>query len=188
MVCAGRWETPLGLVPVDSALAQCILKNSPYLKSDTLAHAREHSLEVQLPLLQHFFTEFQIVPIAVASNETNILKEIGGQIAHAVKESKCEQECLLVASTDMTHYEPQAAVQKKDREAILAILELDEDKLVERIQHLDISMCGWAATVVVLVCAKLLGARKAKLIQYQTSGDVTGDYESVVGYAGVTIT
>lgn len=184
----GRWETPLGEVKIDSALARQILKNSKYLEDDILAHMHEHSLEVELPFLQYFKNDFTIVPIAVLSEDTAILKEIGRDIAAGIsKESKLKDSTLLIASSDMTHYEPQAAAQKKDQAAIEAILELDEDKLMEKIRKLNISMCGYAPVILMLSAAKSLGARQAKLIKYQTSGDVTGDMSAVVGYAGIII-
>lgn len=183
----GIWETPLGEVKIDSGLAQEILKRSKYLKDDILAHAHEHSLEVELPLLQYFKTDFEIVPIAFLSDNVVALKEIGKEIASVIKESHLEESTLIVASSDMTHYEPQAQAQAKDSEAIKAILELDEDKLMEEIMRLNISMCGYAPVIAMLSAVKALGAKTAKLIKYQTSGEVTGDKSSVVGYAGIVI-
>lgn len=183
----GTWQTPLGEVRIDSNLAGKILKNSKYLQDDTLAHTHEHSLEVELPILQYFKTDFEIVPIVVLSQESAALKEIGKEIADTIKESGLKDSVLIVASSDMTHYEPQAQAQKKDQEAIKAILELNEDKLMDRIQSMGISMCGYAPVVVMLSAAKLLGAKNARLIKYQTSGEVTGDLTSVVGYAGIVV-
>lgn len=183
----GVWQTPLGEVRIDSQLAKQILKGCELLKDDTLAHAYEHSLEVELPLLQYFKTDFQIVPIAFMSDDTAALKKIGKDMALSIKEAGLEKEVFIVASSDMTHYEPQDAAQRKDTEAIGAILELNEDKLVEKIRKLNISMCGYAPVVAMLSAVKALGAKQAKLIAYQTSGDITGDYDSVVGYAGMLI-
>lgn len=183
----GYWETPLGQVKIDSELAQNILKGSKFLKEDALAHLDEHSLEVELPFLQYFRDNFQIVPIAFMSADCKALKEIGAAIAEAIKKMGIEDKTLVIASSDMTHYEPQAQAEKKDKEAINAILELNEDLLIEKVKQLDISMCGWAPVAAMLAAAKKLGAREAKLIKYQTSGDITGDKESVVGYAGITI-
>lgn len=183
----GIWQTPLGEVEIDNILAKQILNQSKYLEDDPAAHIYEHSLEVELPFLQYFKTHFEIVPIIVLSDEIDILKEIGRDIARVVKESNIKDKTLIVASSDMTHYESQAQAVKKDKEALEAILQLDENKLMQRIQGLDISMCGYAPVVVMLAAAKLLGAQKADLIKYQTSGDVIGDKSSVVGYAGVVI-
>lgn len=183
----GVWQTPLGEVNIDSYLAKQILKHSKYLREDSLAHAYEHSLEVELPILQYFKTDFEIVPIIFLSGDIGILKEIGSDIASGIKESDIKNSILIVASSDMTHYESQTQAQKKDQEAIKAILELNEEKLMERIKQLNISMCGYAPVIAMLSCVKLLGAKTARLVKYQTSGDITGDITSVVGYAGIVI-
>ena len=181
----GVWQTPLGEIEIDSNLAKKILQNSKYLEEDASAHAYEHSLEVELPFLQYFKTDFKIVPIILLSDEIKALKQIGEEIASVLKDSKGSS--MIVASSDMTHYEPQATAQNKDTEAIGAILELNEDKLIEKIRRLNISMCGYAPVIVMLKAAKILGAKGASLIKYQTSGDVTGDRSSVVGYAGIIV-
>jgi len=187
LVSEGIWQTPLGEVQIDTALAREILKHSRYLEDDSAAHMYEHSLEVELPILQYFKPDFKFVPVIILSGEINILKEIGRGIAAAIKESNLEDSVLIVASSDMTHYEPQTQAAKKDRQAIQAILELNEDKLSEEILRYNISMCGYAPVAVMLAAAKSLGAKNARLVKYQTSGDVTGDLESVVGYAGIII-
>ncbi len=183
----GVWQTPLGEVAIDAELAKKLLDDSRYLESDTLAHRDEHSLEVELPILQYFKSSFQIVPIAFLSSDYGVLKDIGSQIGNAVKDSGTKDAIMMVASSDMTHYEPYEEAQAKDRQAIEAILELDEDNLMNRIARLDISMCGYAPVAVMLKAAKVLGAKNAKLIRYETSGDITGDKDSVVGYAGIII-
>jgi AmmeMemoRadiSam system protein B len=183
----GVWQTPLGEIKIDSDLADALVKNSKHLESDSLAHAFEHSLEVELPIFQYFKSDFKIVPITILSDDLEILKQTGQEIAGVIKESKIKDSCLIVASSDMTHYEPQAEAAAKDKQAIDAILALNEDKLMEKIMRFGISMCGYAAVIVMLKTAKTLGAKSASLIKYQTSGDVTGDLDSVVGYAGITI-
>ncbi len=183
----GSWQTPLGEVAIDSALAQKILKNSRFLEDNPVAHTNEHSLEVELPFLQYFKPDFQIIPIAFLSDEIESLKEIGREIARTIQENNLADKVLLLASSDMTHYEPQNTAKNKDKEAIQAILELNEEKLIEKIYRLRISMCGWAPVIVMLTAAKKLGAKAAALVKYQTSGDVTGDNSSVVGYAGIII-
>lgn len=180
----GLWQTPLGENEIDSELAKEMLKKSKYLREDMSAHVYEHSLEVELPFLQYFKPDFEIVPITFLSDNIKALKEIGEEIAGVLKD---KPKALIVASSDMTHYESQIDAQRKDNEAIQAILELDEDKLIERVQRFNITMCGFAPVVVMLKAAKLLGAKKASLVKYQTSGDVTGDKESVVGYAGILL-
>lgn len=181
----GVWQTPLGETMIDSNLAKKILQNSKYLEDDVAAHTYEHSLEVELPFLQYFKTDFKIVPITLLSDEIKSLKEIGKEIADVLKDSK--DPAMIIASSDMTHYEPQGMAQNKDKEAIEAILELNEDKLMEKIRKFNISMCGYAPVIVMLTIAKMLGAKAASLIKYQTSGDVTGERDSVVGYAGIII-
>jgi len=183
----GLWQTPLGEVGIDSSLAQGILTNCKYLKADNEAHLYEHSLEVELPFLQYFRPDFEIVPIIFLSDDLHALQEIGKEIGAAVKEHNLEDSVMIIASSDMTHYEPQEQAQKKDKEALQAILELNEVRLMERIQNLDISMCGYAPAITMLSAAKMLGAKNARLIKYQTSGDITGDKSSVVGYAGIII-
>ncbi|MDP3731532.1 MAG: AmmeMemoRadiSam system protein B [Candidatus Omnitrophota bacterium] len=183
----GTWQTPLGEIRIDSNLAGEILNRSKYMEPDNEAHRYEHSLEVELPFLQYFKTDFEIVPIVFLSDEFEILKEIGEEIANTVKERNIKDSTMIVASSDMTHYESQDQAQKKDKEAIQAILELNETKLMDRIRRLNISMCGYAPVITMISAAKLLGAKAAKLIKYQTSGDVTGDKSSVVGYAGIIV-
>jgi len=181
----GVWKTPLGEVDIDSELAKQILATSSYLEEDHLAHQYEHSLEVQLPFLQYFKPDIRIVPITFSYGSGAAYKEIGKTIARAIKE--LNREVVLIASSDMTHYEPQESAQSKDNQAIEAIVNLDEDELLKRVEELNISMCGYAPAVSLISAAKELGAKRAELVRYQTSGDTTGDYSSVVGYAGIII-
>ena len=182
----GKWRTPLGEVEIDSELGKRILDGSSHLQEDALAHQYEHSIEVQLPFLQYFKPDVRIVPIVLAHATPEIYKTIGKEIAQAVKESK--REVVLMASSDMTHYEPQELAKQKDNEAIKAMLDLDEDGLLKRVEEMNISMCGYAPVVALIAAAKELGAKSAELVKYQTSGDTTGDYSSVVGYAGIIVT
>jgi len=181
----GTWKTPLGQVAIDVELGKQILSGSRYLQEDAIAHQYEYSIEVQIPFLQYFKPDVRIVPIVLAYASGDIYKEIGKEIAKAIKVSK--RDVVLMASSDMTHYEPQELAEKKDNEAIKAMLALDEDGLLKRVEELNISMCGYAPVVAVIAAAKELGAKSAELVKYQTSGDTTGDYSSVVGYAGVII-
>jgi len=183
----GTWQTPLGEVEIDSSLALKILKKSKYLESDHLAHKYEHSLEVELPFLQYFKPDLKIVPIALSGERLEVLKDIGSAVASAITESGLKDTTVIIASSDMTHYEPQAQAENKDRVAIDAILSLDEARLIQAIRLKDISMCGYAPVAAMIVAAKALGATRGELIKYQTSGDITGDKDSVVGYAGIII-
>jgi len=182
----GVWEMPLGEVEIDSELAKKLLAISDYLEEDNIAHLYEHSIEVQIPFLQYFKPDIKIVPIVLAYSTDATYKEIGKEIARAVKELK--KEVVIIASSDMTHYEPQESAQLKDNKAIEAMLELNEDELLKRVDELNISMCGYAPVVSLISAARELGAVRAELVRYQTSGDTTGDYSSVVGYAGLIIT
>ena len=181
----GAWKTPLGEVNIDSRLAKQILEASQNLEEDQVAHLHEHSIEVQIPFLQYLKKDFKIVPIVLSHAPRAAYKEIGKAIAKAIKESK--SEAVILASSDMTHYEPQESAKRKDTQAINAILELNEDELLNRIERLNITMCGYAPVAVLISAAKELGAKRTELVKYQTSGDITGDYSGVVGYAGVIL-
>lgn len=181
----GTWRTPLGDVEVDSGLARMVLAESKHLEDDDAAHLFEHSIEVQLPFLQYFLPEVRIVPIVLSHAKLGVYREIGGAVARAVKEYG--NQVMLLASSDMTHYEPHESAKTKDEKAIEAILKLDEEELVRLVAELDISMCGYAPVACLIAACKELGAKSAALVKYQTSGDTSGDYRSVVGYAGIIV-
>lgn len=183
----GAWQTPLGNVEIDSWLAGLFLEKSRYLEADSLAHLDEHSLEVELPMLQYFRNDFKIVPIAIKTDDLSKLNNVGQELASVIIENNLRSSVMFVASSDLTHYQPQESAQIKDRLAIEAILGLDEQMLKAVVEESEISMCGFAPIVILIKVAKLLGAKKGQLIKYQTSGDVSGDKSSVVGYAGITI-
>ncbi|MCL0102870.1 AmmeMemoRadiSam system protein B [Dehalococcoidia bacterium] len=189
----GVWKTPLGEVKVDSSLGRQILHRSDYLRQDTAAHLDEHSIEVQLPFLQYFKKDVRIVPILLSPAGGTIYQEIGRSIARAIKDSASgghplkPPEVVIVASSDMTHYEPHESARRKDTQAIEAIVDLNEDELLRRVEELNVTMCGYAPVVSLICAAKALGAQEAELVRYQTSGDTSGDYRSVVGYAGIII-
>jgi AmmeMemoRadiSam system protein B/AmmeMemoRadiSam system protein A len=181
----GTWKTPLGDVEIDSELGSKLLSLSRHLEEDYAAHQYEHSIEVQLPFLQYFKPDIKIVPIVLGYAEGTTYEEIGREIARAVKE--LNKEVVIIASSDMSHYEPQDSAVRKDHLAIEAIVNLDGGELLKRVHELDISMCGYAPTVSLITAAKELGATGAELVRYQTSGDVTGEYSAVVGYAGIVL-
>lgn len=187
LMSEGIWHMPFGNVEIDSLPAKELLKNSRLLKENMQAHINEHSLEVELPFFQYFKPGIKIVPVVLSSGNIEDLKKIGDELAATIINSGVKEKFLIIASSDMTHYEPLPDAQKKDKEAIDAILELDENKLMQRVRKLDITMCGYAPTVVMLKAAKALGAKNAELVKYQTSADATGDSDSVVGYAGIII-
>jgi len=184
---AWSWRTPLGEINVDDKLRKTILAHSSIIEADDAAHMAEHSIEVQLPILQAMQKDFTFIPIVVASEDLQAYRTAGKDIAGAVKELGIEKKVVIIASSDMTHYESDESVRIKDKAAINAILELDEETLIKRVRQMNISMCGYGPTAVMLSAAKILGAKKAKLVKYQTSGDSSGDYSSVVGYAGITV-
>jgi hypothetical protein len=182
----GIWKTPLGEVEIDSGLARQIAATCDYLEDDPLAHEYEHSIEVQIPFLQYVKPDVRIVPIVLGQGSVETYKEIGRAIATAVKE--LSREVVLMASSDMTHYESLESAVQKDAQAMEAMMALDEDKLVEKVRQLNISMCGYAPATSLMAAAKELGAKRVEVVRYRTSGDAMHDYSSVVGYAGLVIT
>jgi len=182
----GVWETPLGNVQIESRLAELIMKHTPLITQDEKAHLSEHSLEVQLPFIQYFKEDIQIVPVCISPYISfEELEELGKALSIGIKEFN--EEVMIVASTDMSHYVHQEVAKKKDFLAIEKILQLDAKGLHDVVKREDISMCGFQPTTSAIVASKELGAEKATLIKYQTSGDTTGNYEEVVGYAGIRI-
>lgn len=181
----GTWETPISKVGIATEVVERFLSSSAYLQEDPLAHQVEHSLEVQIPFLQiHFKNPFKIIPISISYGNLRDFQNLGRELAAKIEDST---QFLIIASTDFTHYEPQGEAERKDGEAIKAILSLDEEGLFNKVQQLNISMCGYAPTIVMLTLVKALGAKEAELVKYMTSGDITGDYNQVVGYAGIII-
>ena len=181
----GSWISPLGETAIDEALGKRLLKHSNLLEEDIEAHAHEHSLEVQLPFLQYLRPDVRIVPICIGGRNQAQFIELGEEIAACTKEMVAD--ILIVASSDMSHYEPHETAKRKDSLAIDAILELDEKKMLSRLVEHGISMCGYGPTASMITAAKKLGAKKAELVRYQTSGDTSGDYSQVVGYAGIVV-
>ncbi len=182
----GVWETPFGDVPIDTALAQLILDQSDKIREDEKSHAQEHSLEVQIPFIQYFSEHCSIVPITIAYPASyKDLVELGKAVSQSIRDY--DHDVLIVASTDMSHYVSQEEAQEKDFLAIDKILNLDAEGLYEIVRKENISMCGYQPTIAAIVASKDLKAKKAELIKYQTSGDVSGDYHKVVGYAGIRI-
>lgn len=185
IMCSGTWRMPGGDVEVNSTLAESIKGNSRYLRDDHLAHFREHSLEVQIPFLHHFRKEIRIVPIAMMSSDYDICIDIGRAIAKTIKDFK--EPVLIVASSDMTHYESDASARVKDKKAIDRVLAMDPEGLLKTVRTTRITMCGVIPATIMLIACKELGATKAELVEYATSGEVSGDYDQVVGYAGMII-
>ena len=182
----GSWRTPLGEVPLDAGLAESLLRFSSLVRVEESAHEEEHSLEVQLPFLQFLKSEFSIVPLCVSpAADYGALEELGKALAAAVRGS--DRDILIVASTDMSHYVSQETAKKKDALAIERIVALDARGLYEVVHEKDISMCGFQPTTAAVLAAKELGAVRADLVRYMTSGEASGDFDQVVGYAGLRI-
>jgi AmmeMemoRadiSam system protein B len=182
---SGAWMTPLGKVVIDSRLAQNILRICPGMTADEGAHRFEHSLEVQVPFIQTLASEAAIVPICLGHVPLPDLLAMGEALGNVLSEQG--RGVLMVASSDMTHYEPGPVAREKDQRALDRILALDPSGLFRTVREENISMCGVIPVVVMLAAAKQLGATRATLVHYGNSGDVTGDQSQVVGYAGVIV-
>lgn len=181
----GWWRTPLGDAAIDKPLAEALMARTSILKQDDAAHAREHSLEVQLPFLQELLGDFTFVPICLGAPRYAMCEEIGNAIADLIR---AEREPVgILASSDLNHYEDQETTLEKDRIAIEAMLKLDPKELWSVIDEFDVSMCGYIPTTTMLIAARKLGATRADLIKHATSGDINHDYSHVVGYAGILV-
>ncbi len=181
----GVWRTPLGNVEIDTQTAEQITRRSEIVDVDDAAHRFEHSIEVQLPFLQYLYGKrFKFVPLCFLMQDL----ESSCGVGRAVAEALSGKNALVVASTDMTHYEPHERAKQMDNLAIEAIVKMDEELYYSTVEDKAISTCGYGPVAATITAAKLLGAKKAELMSYQTSGDVTGDYSSVVGYASISFT
>jgi len=178
----GVWRTPLGDVEIDRETANQIVHKSHIVDIDDSAHSHEHSIEVQLPFLQYLYgSGFKIVPICFLMQDLSSAREVG----EAVAEVLLHKKAVIIASSDMTHYEPQESAERKDKKVLEAIEAMDEVRFQSVIEAHNVSACGHGPIIALITAAKILGGREAKLLCYRTSGDVTGDRSSVVGYAAV---
>jgi MEMO1 family protein len=184
IMTSGAWATPLGEASIDTGLARKLKAALPYFEEDAEAHRAEHSLEVQLPFLQGLLADFTFVPVCVGVGQLAVLQALGQAIATVLRD---EEGVLVVASSDMNHYESDAITREKDEKAIARVLALDAAGLHETVRRERISMCGYGPTVAMLTATKLLGAQRAELVKYATSADVSGDRATCVGYAGIVI-
>jgi AmmeMemoRadiSam system protein B len=184
MMPEGVWETPLGHVEVDGELARAISDKSEIIDLDDRAHLYEHSIEVQLPFLQYVLGgKFEFVPICMMMQDQETSSEVGKAVGQALEGTNA----VVIASSDMSHYEQAAVAKRKDRLAIDAILALDDVKLQETVESHGISMCGHGPVASMIVASKMLNGKTAKLLGYSTSGDITGDDSGVVGYLAVSV-
>ena len=180
----GAWLTPLGEVDIDTDAAKRICENSGMIDIDASAHVHEHSIEIQLPFLQYIFGKrFKFVPISMMMQDLESSRNVGEAIAKTI----ADRNALIIASSDMSHYEPQKQAERKDKLAIDAILKLDEKGLQRTVESESISMCGYGPVSSAIVASKMLQGLSARLLCYQTSGDITEDYSQVVGYMAAII-
>jgi len=184
----GEWETPLGRVPVDQDASKRIIELTRSVDIDPAAHRREHSIEVQLPFLQHIYGgSFSFLPISLAFQEKGVARDLGKGLAELLKESAEEDvNAVLIASSDLTHYEPASQAREKDTALLKHVQRMDLDAFYTTLERRSITACGYGAIATVLEACRLLGYEKGRLNAYATSGDVTGDNEAVVGYPSVT--
>lgn len=180
---AGSWETPLGETVADEELAQAVLSRCPSLEADEGAHIEEHSLEVILPFVQLVNPKAKVVPIALGPLPPPLISEFGSGIADAITDAP--DGALIVVSSDMSHYVSSGEAERLDRLALVEIERLDADGLVETVQKNHITMCGVWPTAVGITAARALGAKNGKVVKYTNSGETSGDYNQVVGYAAV---
>ena len=182
---AAEWLTPLGRAAVDSRLKERLLAEVQLLEEDSASHVREHSLEVQLPFLQAKVPDLRFAAICMRTSEYAALEALGHGLARVVQ--SWPEPVLIVASSDMTHYESAEVARRKDGLAIDRIVAVDPVGLYQVVLQRNISMCGFAPTVAALTAARDLGATSGRLIRYSNSGDVSGDFRRVVGYAGMAV-
>jgi AmmeMemoRadiSam system protein B len=185
IMSSGQWEIPTGVFAIDEKLGKTIIEKTPYVSDDIQAHMFEHSLEVQLPFISYFSDSVKIVPVTVITASLQMCKDIGEGIASAVKE--IGYDVVIAASSDMSHYVHDSTARKLDSMVIQELLGLNPEGLYNIVKKERISMCGYMPVTVMLYAAKALGAKEAALVKYATSGDISGDYEQVVGYAGIII-
>lgn len=175
----GRWSTPLGDVEVDKKLAQRLLGD--VIRADETAHVHEHSIEVQLPWLQYLYGKVRIVPVVMLAQDLETARTVGKSIAQA------GGNLIVIASSDLTHYEPHSVAMEKDSSVIEAVIALDEEELYERCERLRCTMCGYGPVAAAMVASKEMEGDKASLLKYATSGDTSGDFSRVVGYGSIVI-
>ena len=185
IMLSGQWEMPTGELSINEKLARRIREKADIIEADTMAHSMEHSLEVQLPFILYYSSDVKIVPIVLMSDSLETCRLIGEAIADAITELK--NSVTIVASSDMSHYVTDSVARDKDKKAIDRVLALDPEGLYNTVKKEGISMCGFMPVTTMLFAALKLGAKQAELVKYMTSGEVSGDYNYVVGYAGMIV-
>jgi len=177
----GTWQTPLGNVQIDEEFAKKLISHHTLLDDNPAAHLQEHSCEVQLPFLQYISTDFQLVPVCMWMQDLETATELGQAIEKTGRE--IGRDVVVIASTDFTHYQSQEVAKSQDEKVLEAIKALDEKLLMKKVAELNVTMCGYGPVATALVASKAMGANTSEILKYATSGDATGDYSSVVGYA-----
>ena len=180
-VTEGSWLTPLGEVKIDTEFALQLLSDYPLLDDDPSAHVKEHSCEVQLPFIQEISPDFKLVPICMMMQDLQTAGELGQAIAKTAH--NLGRDIVVIASTDFTHYQPQQVAEAQDRKVLDHIQTLDEEGMVSEISQHNVTMCGYGPVTATMVASKNMGASEVQILKYATSGDTSGDYSSVVGYA-----
>ena len=176
------WKTPLGLVEVDSDSVLELREHLDILEIDSFSHSKEHSIEVQIPILQEVFSdEMKILPISLINQEQKTATLVGSAIAKIAQ----EKDALLIGSSDFTHYEENEFAHRQDLALIDPILKLDVDEFYKILHERKVTACGFGAIASIMTACKELGATQGKLLKYATSGDISGDKSSVVGYASI---
>jgi AmmeMemoRadiSam system protein B len=177
-----HWQTPLGMVQVDSESAKQVAEISKFIEIDEYSHSQDHSLEVQVPMLQEILSnDFQILPIILRSQDMETAIDVGNAVAEIAK----KKNAIIVASSDFTHYEENSFAHQQDKALIEPILEMDVERFYQVLNERRVTACGYGAMASAMIACKNLGAKKGKLLSYATSGDVSGDTESVVGYGAI---
>ncbi len=181
----GSWRTPLGDVEIDSIVAHAICHETGLLDVDASAHKFEHSVEVQLPFLQYLYgNTFKFVPICFQLQDFESADEVGNALAEVLS----ARNAVIVASSDFTHYESQTSAEQKDLAALEAVEAMDAKRFIDIVEERNVTACGYGPIAATITASKSMLAKKASLLRYKTSGDITGDRSSVVGYAAVSFT
>lgn len=179
----GIWQTPLGNVKIDNEMANKIAKSSQIIDIEEMAHRFEHSIEVQLPFLQYLYgSDFRFVPICFQLQDINTALEIGKVLAQIL----LVKNAVVIASSDMTHYQPHKIATSKDLETLKAVEELDIKRFYSLLESRGVTACGYGPIATIIAIANELHGKETQLLCYKTSGDITRDYSSVVGYAAMS--
>jgi len=185
IMSAGQWEIPTATFEIDEELGRRVREKVPQVVEDAQAHKYEHSLEVQLPFISYSSDECRILPISIMKASLEECAAAGRGIAEAVREAG--YDVVIVASSDMSHFEQDSVARKIDSLAIKEVLALDPEGLYSIVLKERITMCGFVPAVIMIYAARELGATEARLIKYATSAEVSGDFDRVVGYAGIIV-